>query len=158
MLDFLRSLSWPARIGFVLLVCCTLLSLGMTVANAQTVPGTVNLSWTLPTTGCTPGVSPCDNKPLTGVDALTGVDVYIATATIPTNTTMLPTLQLGATATQTTHTMQVTNGGSLFIRLKVRTARVVSGFTNEVTKVIEVPVTPGVPTNVTITLTINTSP
>lgn len=154
MLSAFRSLSWPARIGVVLLVLCTLLSLGMSIASAQTVSGSMKLSWTLPTTGCTVGVTPCDNKPLTGADALTAIDVYISTAPIPDSFSGPPTVTLTAGAITTTQTVPATNGGTLYARLKARNASGASPFTAQVSKSIVLPVTPGVPTNITIEITI----
>lgn len=123
MLSAFRSLSWPARIGVVLLVLCTLLSLGMSIANAQTVSGSMKLSWTLPTTGCTVGVTPCDNKPLTGADALTAIDVYISTAPIPDSFSGPPTVTLTAGAITTTQTVPATNGAGFKIDCATRDAR-----------------------------------
>lgn len=123
-------------------------------ASAQTVPGSVGLEWTLPTVGCTVGVSPCDNRPLTGAAALTAIEVYISTSSIPDNSIMAPTLTLGPAVTTATHTMQVANGATLFVRLKARNAGGVSPFNVQASKVVTAPVVPGVPSSVTITITI----
>lgn len=121
---------------------------------AQTVPGSLRADWTLPTTGCTTGVSPCDNAPLTGTAALTGVEVYISTSPIPDSSLMAPTLTLPAGATTASHTMQVANGSTLYVRTKAVNGSGKSAFSVQSTKLVQVPVIPGVPTNVTITLTI----
>lgn len=154
MLSAFRSLSWPARVGVALLVISTLLSLGMSIASAQTVSGSMKLTWTLPTTGCTTGVTPCDNKPLTGADALTGIDVYVSAAPIPDSFSGAPTATLAAGAVTTTVTVPATNGGTLYARLKARNASGASPFSGQVSKLIVLPVTPGVPTNITIEITI----
>ena len=135
-----------------LLAALALLCLGF-AAHAQTVTGKLDLSWQLPTTGCTVGVTPCDNSPLTGTSALTAVNVYISTSPIPDNSTMAPTLALGPAVTTATHTMQVTNGATLYARVRAINSAGASGFSNQVSKLITLPVTPGVPTSVTITLT-----
>jgi predicted phage tail protein len=135
-----------------LLIASVLLCLGFAV-NAQTVPGSVDLAWELPTTGCTSGISPCDNAPLTGPDALTAINVYISTSPIPDNTAMAPTLALGAVTT-VKHTMQVKDGDTIYARVRAVNSSGPSVFSGQVSKVIKLPVVPGVPTNVTITLTI----
>ena len=129
-----------------------LLCLGF-AAQAQTVTGKLDLRWTLPTTGCTVGVTPCDNAPLTADSALTAVNVYISTSPIPDNSSMAPTLALGPSVTTATHTLQVTNGATLYARVRAINSAGASGFSNQVSKPIVLPVAPGVPSGVTITLT-----
>lgn len=124
------------------------------LSSAQTVPGTLNLSWTLPTVGCTTGVSPCDNVPLTGPTALTGIEVYIDTAPISDTYSGAAKVTLSATATTTTYNQSVTNGQTLYVRLKAVNANGKSVFSNQVSKLISLPVLPGTPTNVLITITI----
>jgi len=132
-----------------------LLLLGVApLAIAQAVPGTATVGWTLPTVGCTVGASPCDNAPLTGTNALTAVEVYISTSPITDSSTMAPTLTLAAGTTTSTHTLQVTNGATLYARVKAVSGGNKSPFSVQVTKVVSVPVIPGVPTNVTITIQI----
>lgn len=122
--------------------------------SAQTVPGSLTLRWTLPTTGCTPGITPCDNRPLTGTAALQAVHVWISTSPIPDAPTGAPTLTLAAGAATATHTMQVTNGQTLYARVSARNPAGDSALSNQVTRVVSLPVIPGVPTSVTIELTI----
>jgi hypothetical protein len=137
---------------FALLVVSLLF--GIANANAQTAPqGKLDISWTLPINGCTQGVTPCDNVPLTGALALTGVNVYISTSPIANTSTMAPTLSLGP-VTSVSHTMQVANGATVYVRLKAVNAHGQSPFSEEKSKLIELPVRPGVPSNVTISLTI----
>lgn len=136
-----------------LFAAVALLCLGF-AAEAQTIAGSIELSWTLPTTGCTPAVTPCDNRPLTGNAALTAVNVYISTSPIPDNPAGAPTIALGANATTATHTMQVTNGQTLYARVRALNSFGAGPLSAQVTKLISVPVVPGVPTNVVITLTI----
>lgn len=128
------------------------LALASMAATAATSAATVN--WVLPTTGCTVAVTPCDNTPLTGAQALTGVDIYASTSVIPDNSVMAPTVSLAAGVTTTTVTLTVLNGDTLHFRLKVRNQFGASDFTTDATKVVTLPVKPGVATSVTITLTI----
>jgi hypothetical protein len=127
------------------------------LAIAQTVPGSLSLGWTLPTTGCTVGVSPCDNTPLTGARALTGVQVWISTAPIPDNFAGAPTLTLSGASTTASHTINVPNGTRLYARLKAVNAQGTSPFSTQVDKVIDAPVAPGVPTQVTINIEIGSA-
>lgn len=137
-----------------LIVAAALCLLLTGVAMAQTVPGSLTLRWTLPTTGCSIGVTPCDNKPLTGNSALEAVHVWISTSPIPDTPTGAPTLTLAAGATTATHTLQVANGATLYARVSARNPAGDSPLSAQVTKIVSVPVLPGVPTNVTIELTI----
>lgn len=125
------------------------------VAMAQTVPGALTVRWTLPTTGCLIGVDPpvC-GQPLTGNAALQAVHVWISTSPIPDTPTGAPTLTLAAGATTASHTMQVANGATLYARVSARNPAGDSPLSAQVTKVVAIPVRPGVPTNVTIELTI----
>lgn len=136
-------------IGFALIG----LQIVLNVAQAQTtIPGAATVSWVLPTAGCTSGVSPCDNVPLTGISALTAVEVYISTSPIADTSAMTPTLTLAAGATTTTQTLQVSNGATLYARVKAVTAGGKSAFSTQVTKLVAIPAVPGVPTSVTLTI------
>lgn len=126
------------------------------LAQAQTVPGTITLRWTNPTTGCVAGSNPCVEVALTGPNALTAIEVYLSTAPIPDDSSMQPTLTLGGGATTTTHSLQVANGDTVYARVKARNAHGVSAFSAQVSKVIEVEAVPGVPTEVTLELAIGT--
>lgn len=125
------------------------------VTKAQTVSGSIDLRWSLPTTGCLIGTSPpvC-NQPLTGTAALQAVHVWISTSPIADTPTGTPTLTLAAGATTGTHTMQITNGQTLYARVSARNSAGDGPLSNQVTRVVSVPVRPGVPTSVTIELTI----
>jgi len=142
----------PVAFYGALVVLC-LLCAG--VALAQTVPGKLTLRWTLPTTGCLVGVEPpvCD-LPLTGNAQLQAVHVWIDTSPIPDQPTGAPTLTLAAGETTTQHTMQVQNGQTLYARVSARNAAGDSPLSNQVSKQIVLDVLPGVPTDVTIELTI----
>lgn len=114
------------------------------VAQAQTVPVNTVLNWTLPTTD-TGGAA------LTGALAITKVQVFLSSATIPATAT--PTVELTNAATTTTQNISIANGGTLFARLKVCNVGGCSAFTSEVTKAISVPV-PNPPTNLTVTVNV----
>jgi hypothetical protein len=141
-----------AKIGVAVALCM----LVAVAALAQTVPGSLTLKWTLPTTGCLVGVSPpvC-GQPLTGDAALQAVHVWISTSPIPDAPSGAPTLTLAAGATTASHTMQVANGATLYARVSARNPAGDSPLSTQVTKVVSIPVRPGVPTNVTIELTIS---
>lgn len=147
-----------AKIGVAVALC----ALVAAAAIAQAVPGSITLRWVLPTTGCLQNVTPpvC-NQPLTGSAALQAVHVWISTSPIVPDPvagnglpTAPPTLTLGAGATTASHTMTVTNGQTLYARVSARNPAANSALSAEVTKVIQIPVVPGVPTTVTIELTI----
>lgn len=114
---------------------------------AQAVSGTANLNWIAPTTASD------GTTPLTGGLALTKYQVFGATSSIPNSSTMAPTVEVTAPATTATVTMTVTNGQTLYFRVKACNSAGCSLFSTEASKVITLPV-PGVPTTVTITLTI----
>lgn len=129
--------------------------MAVAVAEAQAVPGLATYTWTLPTVGCTTGVVPCDNLPLTGAAALTGVEVYISTSSISDNSMMAPTLVLAAGATTTAYSTTVTNGSTLYARFRAVNANGKGPFSLQVSKLISLPVLPGVPTNITVTIQIS---
>jgi hypothetical protein len=142
-----------AKIGVAVALC----ALVAVAAMAQTVPGSLTLRWVLPTTGCLVGVTPpvCD-QPLTGNAALQAVHVWISTSPIPDSPTGAPTLTLGAGATTASHTMQVANGATLYARVSARNPAGDSPLSAQVSRVVTIPTRPGVPTNVTIELSIGT--
>lgn len=124
-------------------------------ANAQAVPGSAKFTWALPTTGCTVGVTPCDNAPLTGADALTSIQVFVSTSPIADTSTLTPALTLGGGVTTGTATLNVTNGQTLYGRVKACNAKGCSGFSVQVSKVVKLDVVPNVPTSVTIEIQIS---
>jgi hypothetical protein len=142
----------PVAAAVVAVALCLLFT---GLAMAQTVPGSLTLRWTLPTTGCLQGANPpiC-GIPLTDDNALQAVHVWIDTAPIPDQPEGAPTLTLTAGATTTTHTMQVDNGQTLYARISVRNASGNSGLSNQISELIALNVVPGVPTDLTIELVI----
>lgn len=139
------------KTGLVALVATLALA---SVAMAATAPVAIN--YTLPVTGCTvvngSPVVPCDNVPLTGANALTGLDVFISTAPIADNSTMAPTVSIAAVAQTYSSTFQAGDGDTLYIRLKAKTAGASSGFSNVATKTIAVKVVPNSPVIISITV------
>jgi hypothetical protein len=115
-------------------------------AHAQTVPASVTLNWSLPTTAA-------DGSALTGAQALTSCGVWLSSATIPATTTANPTAVVTPAGTSTTQSFQVAPGGTIFARVACANSAGYGAFTNEVTKAVPVS-KPGVPTNVTISITV----
>jgi len=122
--------------------------------QAQTVSSRADISWTNPTTGCVVGADPprCD-VPLTGSAALTAVHVFVSTSSIP-DAPGTPTIVLGPGAQTAVHTLQVPNGSTLHIRVRAANAYGPGRLSAEVTKLVNVPTEPGVPSSVAITLTV----
>lgn len=106
----------------------------------------ITVNWTLPLTAV-------DGTPLTGEQALTSVQVFLSTATIADSSTAAPTATLTATASTTTQTVTAAPGQTIYARIKACNSGGCSVFSNQAAKIVPVSV-PGVPTNVTITLTI----
>lgn len=127
------------------------LSLVSFSAFGQSVPGTINLTWTLPTTGVT-------NLPLTGTQALTEQRLYISTSPIPANFAGAPTQTLLPGIVAATQSMQVTNGATIYARLQAcnKPAAVTecSVMTTEVSKLVSIDTRPNPQTGVVINLTI----
>ena len=140
---------------FVYMAMVLALCVGLaTCAEAQTVPGTLRISWTLPTQGCNVTVSPPICGPLTGSAALTAINVYVSDAPIPDDYAGAPTITLTGDATAATHTMQVPNGSTLYVRVRAVNEAGASAMSNQASKLISVELLPGVPTEVTIELEI----
>lgn len=133
---------------------------GLTLAlTSMTAPaaasGSIHLNWELPLTGCSVAITPCDNAPLTGDNALVAVDVYLSTSPIADDAVLTPTVSLAAGVTTTTATLDVNNGDTIYGRIKVRNQFLSSDYGLQVTKLVTLPIKPGVATNVTIAITIN---
>ncbi len=104
----------------------------------------ITVSWVLPTQAT-------DGTPLTGAQALSSVQVFLALAPIADNSTAAPTATLTATATTTNQVITASAGQTIYARIKVCNSGGCSVFSNQASKLVPVAV-PGVPTNVTITL------
>lgn len=146
------------RIAFV--VALTLASIS---AFALDVPGRANVAWTLPTqTEClepTADPATCARLPLTDELALTGIELYVALEPIADDAVLTPTSVLAGDTISAVYNATIPAGSTLYIRLKARHASGVSAYSNQATKVITVPnVAPGVPTNVSVEITIGVVP
>jgi hypothetical protein len=151
-----RRLSW---LPLALLTLALLMILYAMVwplpAHSQTtdIPVTVVVRWTNPTVGCTPNVTPCDNAPLTGPQALTETRIYGSRTAIPDNTTAQPVGTVAAPGTQYTWNTTAPVGSSLFIRAKSCNTAACSVLSGQATKPVVLAV-PNAPEGITITITI----
>lgn len=129
------------------------------VSTAHAISAPLNISYTVPTTGCTVindvQVTPCDNVPLTGANALTAVELIISTSPIPGNYSGAPTLSVTAASGQVSTNFNANSGDTIYVRVRARNQYRASAWSNEATKLVEVETVPGIPTNVTITLNIS---
>lgn len=132
---------WALTLALALLALCF-----VGIANAQTANRSLNIKWTLPTAAI-------DGSPLAGAQGLTSVQVFLSTATIPTNSAMIPTFTLPAGAVTTTQTFSVPAGGTIFVRLKACSAAGCSDFSGEANKTFPA-VAPLPPTNLTVEITL----
>ncbi len=132
-------------------VAAALLGLLSVASQAQTVPGKIQLTWTLPTLTT-------DGLPLTGANALTEMRVYLSTSPIPDNSTMPATVVLGGAVTTTDYTMTVPNGASIYARVKAcnrpSAATECSAFSGQVFKVVQASTVPQIPTALGIEIVI----
>lgn len=122
------------------LLALLLLALAPGLASAAS----VTVSWVLPTTAV-------DGSSLTGAQAITSVQVFLATSSIADASTMAPTATLTATATTTNQVITAAAGQTIYARVKVCNSGGCSVFSNQATRLVPV-AAPGVPTSVTITL------
>ena len=137
----------PIRRAFIALLALFALTVA-SLAYAQTVPGSATLTWTNPTTSV-------DGVPLTGANALTGIEVHWATAPIAdTDLTRTAQVTLTGTAQTTQQTIQVTNGSTLYFRVRAVRGTEKSGYSNQASKLIALSTVPGVPTSLTVTIVI----
>lgn len=122
-----------------------LLAVGSAFAQTGT-PKSATISWSLPT----------KNSDGTNIDAtnpITKIQVFLANASISDNYSQNPTVELTGTPTTTTQTFTVFPGGTLFVRLKACNAKACSDFSAQAS--VSIPnVKPGVPTSVTIQLSV----
>jgi hypothetical protein len=115
------------------------------------IPGkaaTLNVTWALPTTAT-------DGTPLTGEQALTAIQLYVSSASIPDDSTQPPVATFTGDMVQATYTGAVPNGTKLYARVKAVNKAGASVFSGEVSKLIEIPLAaPNMPTNVQISFTL----
>lgn len=141
------------------LACLALLPIGANAAVNAT------LNWNNPTVGCSLSggqpVSPCDNVPLTGVNALTEIQVFTDTKPITgtTSTSLTPT-SLAPGVTTVTVAKTVAAGSTLYFRVRACNGApghlACSNLSNEASKVIPagLDVKPGAPTSLQVVITI----
>lgn len=146
---------------FASLLAAALLSFAASIAPAQAaVSVPLSVSFVLPTTGCTTingvQVNPCDNIPLTGANALTNTDIWLSLAPIPNGFAGAPTLSIPAGSTSVNTNFSASNGDTIYVRLKARTATASSvAFSTEATKTVTVGAVPGNVTSVILTINIS---
>jgi hypothetical protein len=105
---------------------------------------TATIAWTAPAVAV-------DGSALTGAQALTSYQVWLSTATIPSNTTTAPIATVTAANTTTTQTITAAPGATLYARVKACNSAGCSDFSTEAS--FKVPVSaPSVPTSVTVTI------
>lgn len=125
------------------------------VPAAPVVPATLGASWTLPLESeCISESAECIRLPLTGVNALTAIHLFVADGPIADDYAGEPTAVLGPGETQATYNGVLPNGATLYVRVKAVNSAGPSKFSGQATKLVQIVAPPGVPTNVTITLTI----
>lgn len=133
------------------------LLVAISAANAATVP--VNISYTLPTQTClyVNGVRTADPcTPLTGADALTGIEVYFSLSPIADDAALAPVATLPPASTTYQSTFTAGNGDKVYVRLKAKTASASSIFSGQVFKDVVVQTIPNAP--VLISIGINVGP
>lgn len=123
------------------------LAAGLALAQTPPFNAPLTISYQLPTQNT-------DASALTGQFALTRVQVFLSAAPIADTSTMQPTAEVTTGLGQPiSRTFSIVNGGTIHVRLKACHQFGCSGFSNEGTKVAQVP-GPGLPTVTTITITI----
>jgi hypothetical protein len=103
---------------------------------------TATIAWNAPTTAT-------DSSPLTGAQAITSYQVWIATSSIASNTAATIT----GSATTTTQTVTASPGATIFARVKACNAAGCSDLSAEASKTLPLTV-PNPPTNITVTIAI----
>lgn len=142
--EFLRANRKSKRLLLILLAISLVGILCVArYAQAATVP--IKITVTLPTIGCTIGVTSCDNIPLTGAAALVGSEIFVSTSPIPDVPANTPTHLLGAGVTLVSSTIAIANGGTIYARGRVRTATQVSRLGPQMAYMVDLPVIPGAP-------------
>lgn len=145
---------------FASILAGLVLALAASMTAQAVISAPVKIGFVLPTTGCTningAPVVPCDNVPLTGANALTNVDIYLSLTAIPDNFSGPPTLSIVAGVTTVSTNFNASNGDTIFVRLKARTASAASvNFSNQPSKTVVVGgAVPGDVTSVTIQINI----
>lgn len=126
-----------------------LLAAGFGTAQAANVPASATANWVAPTTAV-------DGSALTGAQAVTSYKVYADVAAIPDAPTAQPVATVDGSTVTALVTLTVANNATLHLRVAACNVGGCGALSGEATKVVTVPV-PGVPTQVTIAVTIQTS-
>lgn len=133
--------------AIILLAIVVGMLLWNSAAQAQTVPATATVTWTLPTTSV-------GGLPLTGNLALTELRLYVSTAPIADTPTGLTPIIVAPGLTEFEYGAPVSNGSRLYFRLAAcngpANARECGALSNQDDKLIEIDTTPGVPVIVTV--------
>jgi hypothetical protein len=126
------------------------LGLLLLVASVASAAPTITVEWTNPTTTVSGG-------PLTGVDAITKFQLWIANSPIlDTDLSAAPTVELNAVSPlQTNYVHAATSGQTVYVRMKVCNSTGCSNPTGQAQAQIPYPpAVPGTPQNVVIKVTL----
>lgn len=104
------------------------------------------IAWTAPTTAV-------DGSALTGAQALTNYQVWVSSSPILDTSTAPPTVTLSNTVTTTTQTVSVPAGGTVYARVKACIVQLCSAFSAQASMAVPLSA-PGIPTSVTVTITV----
>jgi len=133
------------RVYSLLVIAVALVALDfIAVRCAYAATPSVTVNWTAPTTAV-------DGTALTGAQAVTSYQVWIATTSIPDTVSTPPTATV-TTGTTTTQSVTANPGDTIFARVKACNAGGCSVLTAQASKTLPVG-SPNPPTSVTITLT-----
>lgn len=138
----LNKILWCAFFGALLV--------SVALAFAQTtVPASAAVSWVAP-------VNDLNGVPLAGSpNAVTSYNVYLSATPLTATPTGTPTAVVTAPSTTVMSSMQIANGATLYAYVTACNANGCSVLSTPGSKVVSIPaVVPGVPTTVTVTVTI----
>ena len=125
-----------------LLLVCILPSL----AHAQAIPANVQISWANP-------IVNDDGSAVSGALALTKVQVWLSTTSIPADTTTAPTAEVTPAGTTTTQPITAPVGSRVYARVRACSAFKCSDLSPEGSGLVDVP-KPGVPSITAISISI----
>lgn len=141
--------SWHALRPLFLAIVLVVVLAWAALAKAATIP--LKITITPPTTGCTVGITPCNNAPLTGTDALTGAEVYLSKSPIPNVAPSPATLVLAAGVYAAQYSMSAENGETIYMRTRVQNSSGFSALGKELTYPVKIGVIPNPPPATTLT-------
>lgn len=126
------------------------LLLGLAVAaSAADISGTLTVNWV-------PPVLNTDGTAATGQFAVTSYKVYVDTAAIPDAPTVAPVVTVGTGVTTATYSATVASGSKVHARVQACNQYACGALSADASNTVT-GAAPGVPTNVTIAITIKTS-